>query len=115
MFKRPRTAHTVGITGQIARRLASTCALAALLAAVAVAPAQASSGEFDRTWGKDVDILGGTGFEICTVAASCQAGTIGGLGGELNQAGGAATDAAGNLYVTDSASHRIQKFDSSGN
>ncbi len=40
-----------------------------------------SSGSFLRTWGKNVDLTGGSGFEICVVAASCQAGAVGGLRG----------------------------------
>jgi NHL repeat len=74
-----------------------------------------SAGNFERAWGKDVDTGGGTGFEICTVAASCKDGSSGGLGGELNLPTGVATDAAGNVYVADTFNHRIQKFDSSGN
>jgi NHL repeat-containing protein len=88
------------------------CALAALLAAVAVAPAQASTGAFDRAWGKDVN--GGGGFGICTVAANCLGGTIGGLGGEMYGPYDAATDSGGNVYVADASNNRIQKFDSSG-
>src|SRR6266511_2244444 len=119
MFKRARTAHTVGITGQIAQRLAGTCALAALLAAVAVAPtlvlagpSQAASGTWDRAWGKDVN--GGGVFGVCTVAAFCLTGMPGGLGGEMNGPAGVATDAGGNVYIADVNNHRIQKFDSSG-
>jgi tripartite motif-containing protein 71 len=78
--------------------------------------AQAANGTFDRTWGADVVSGGGTGFEICTLAASCKAGeSTTALGGELNDPWGAATDAAGNVYVADASNNRIQKFDSSGN
>src|SRR6266508_2144093 len=119
MFKRARTAHTVGITGQIAQRLAGTCALAALLAAVAVAPtlvlagpSQAASGTWDRAWGKDVN--GGGVFGVCTVAASCKEGVPGGLGGEMRFPRGVATDSSGNLYVAEAGAQRIQKFDTSG-
>src|SRR5438128_1695681 len=71
-----------------------------------------SSGNFQRAWGKDVDSSQpGTGFEICTVAANCQAGAIGGLGGEIHGANGVATDTASNVYVVDNLDHRIQKFD----
>jgi hypothetical protein len=73
------------------------------------------AGSFQRTWGKDVDSGGGTDFEICTVAADCQAGTAGDLGGEFSFPDGIATDAAGALYVADNFNNRIQKFDSSGN
>jgi tripartite motif-containing protein 71 len=80
------------------------------------ASAQGANGTFDRAWGKDVISGGATGFEICTVASSCQAGDGPGaaLGGELSQPWGAGTDAAGNVYVAD-GNNRIQKFDSSGN
>jgi hypothetical protein len=81
------------------------------LLAVLPAIAQASDGTFDRAWGKDV---GGPGVAVCTVSANCQAGTQGGLGGEFNGPGLIATDAAGNVYVTDTSYERVQKFDSSG-
>ena len=42
-------------------------------------------------------IASGTGFQICTVAANCQAGTVGGLGGELNNPVGVAVDGSGNV------------------
>jgi hypothetical protein len=71
-----------------------------------------SSGNFLRAWGKNVN--GGAVFGICTVAASCQQGTVGSLGGEFNAPDGLATDAAGNVYTSDFTGRRIQKFDSSG-
>jgi sugar lactone lactonase YvrE len=74
-----------------------------------------SLGNFQRAWGRDVDIGVGGGYEICTVAASCKVGATGGLGGELNNPGGIATDAAGSVYVADTGNNRIQKFDSLGN
>jgi DNA-binding beta-propeller fold protein YncE len=69
-----------------------------------------SSGNFLRTWGKDVAAGGGAGFEICTVAASCQYGGEGGLGGELWSPGGTATDATSRLYVLDATNERVQVF-----
>jgi len=92
----------------------STCLAAIALALAIAAPAQASSGAFERTWGMDVVAGGGTGFEICTAAASCKTGTVGGLGGEFNP-NGVATDGAGNVYVADFSNNRIQEFDCSGN
>jgi sugar lactone lactonase YvrE len=74
----------------------------------------ASAGAWQRAWGKNVDIAGGTGFEICTTAANCQAGSTGGLGGEMNSPIGVATDGSANVYVSESAGNRIQRFDSSG-
>jgi DNA-binding beta-propeller fold protein YncE len=66
-------------------------------------------------WGKDVLAGGGTGFEICTVPTSCQAGIPGALGGELSWPRGLAEDSFGDVYVADASNHRIQKFDHSGN
>ncbi|MGZ5361357.1 MAG: hypothetical protein ACXWZW_07055 [Solirubrobacterales bacterium] len=91
--------------------------LSLLTAGLALAPAasaDASTGTWDRAWGKDV-ISGNaeTAFEICTVASSCSAGEAGGLAGEMNDPTGAAVDSAGNVYVAESG--RIDKFDSSGN
>jgi hypothetical protein len=72
-----------------------------------------SSGNWLRAWGMDVN--GGGVFGICTSAPSCNAGTPGGLGGEMDRPQGVATDSAGNVYVADLGNDRIQKFDSSGN
>jgi hypothetical protein len=74
-----------------------------------------ASGNFQLTWGKDVDMAPGDGFQVCTAAADCQAGMPGGLGGELSSPRGVATDGVGAVYVADQDNHRIQKFDSSGN
>jgi tripartite motif-containing protein 71 len=71
-----------------------------------------SSGTWERAWGKNVN--GGGGFGICTVASSCQAGTTGGLGGEMNAPVGVAADAGGHIYVAEAGNSRIQRFDSSG-
>jgi sugar lactone lactonase YvrE len=73
------------------------------------------SGKFVAAGGKDVVSGGGTGFEICTVATNCQAGTPGGLGGELRGPAGVAFDALGNGYVADAGNQRIQKVDPAGN
>jgi Ca2+-binding RTX toxin-like protein len=74
-----------------------------------------SSGNWERAWGKDVVSGGGTGFEVCTVAVSCQHGRSGGLAGELDASYGLAADPAGEVYVADMGNQRIQAFDSSGN
>jgi tripartite motif-containing protein 71 len=83
--------------------------------------ADATTGAFERAWGKDVVSGGGTGFEVCTTASSCKAGVNGTLGGEFGQSTptngpfGVATDSAGNVYVTDGINRRVEKFDSNGN
>jgi hypothetical protein len=77
-----------------------------------------ANGDFERAWGQDVDATNpSTGFEICTVAADCKAGTITGTGpGEFNQASGIAVDQAnGWVYVFDRVNDRVQKFDLDGN
>ena len=74
-----------------------------------------SDGEFIRMWGKDVDSTGGTGSEICEVAAQCKAGAIGALGGEFNFPRGIAIDqVTGDVYVTEQNNRRVQKFSSTG-
>src|SRR5215211_1938878 len=85
--------------------------LACALTLVLVSQAGAASGSWERAWGKNVN--GGGAFGVCTVASSCLAGTSGGLGGEMSTPEDVAVDGAGNVYVADSGSHRIQKFDSS--
>ncbi len=73
-----------------------------------------SAGTFERTWGKGVNMT--TGGNLCTAASgnTCQAGSPGGLGGEMNSPWGVATDTAGKVYVADFMNHRIQRFDSAG-
>jgi sugar lactone lactonase YvrE len=78
-----------------------------------------SAGAFQRMWGKDVIRSGaasdtGTGFEICAVAADCQQGSQGSLGGELSHPEGIAVDSAGNVYVADTDNNRIQEYTAAG-
>jgi|SRR4051794_26649101 hypothetical protein len=77
----------------------SLSALVVLAALIPSGTAGAATGGFQRAWGKDV--VGGrsTGFELCTDAATCQAGTGGTLGGELWGPVDVAADAAGNSDV----------------
>jgi tripartite motif-containing protein 71 len=73
-----------------------------------------SSGIFERTWGKGVNAT--TPGNLCTFTSgdTCQAGSTGGLGGEMKQPIGIAIDSGDNVYVADTENDRIQKFDSSG-
>ena len=75
-----------------------------------------ADGNFIRAWGQDVDSGGGTGFEICEVAANCKAGVSGGGAGQFNAiAGGIAVDqATGNVAVFDRNNRRVQQFDATG-
>jgi tripartite motif-containing protein 71 len=81
----------------------------------------ASGGGWIRLWGEDVVGGGGTGFEVCTVAAQCKQGeTVDpARGGELDDPVGVTADGAGNVYTSESSENqagtRIQRFDSSGN
>jgi DNA-binding beta-propeller fold protein YncE len=71
---------------------------------------------FLGAFGWDV-VPGGTpGFEICTVATTCQPGQIASTGnpGQVRQPFGVALDGAGRLYVADSKEDRIVVFDVSG-
>lgn len=67
------------------------------------------------------DGTGGTfsGFEICTVAANCQDGSIAGItanGGQINNPQGVAVNQAnGHVYVTEQGNRRVSEFDSNGN
>jgi hypothetical protein len=67
-----------------------------------------SSGTWDRAWGRGVN--GGTAFGVCTVAASCQPGSTGVLGGEMDSPTAVAIDSTGAAYVADGTNNRIQKF-----
>jgi NHL repeat-containing protein len=61
----------------------------------------------------------GTGFEICTVATQCQAGSTSGAtanGGQLNNPQGVAVNQSnGHLYVTENGNSRVSEFDADGN
>src|SRR4051794_41960172 len=109
--------------GRTSRYLWRAAVLALLACGVlcfaVTASAQAAYGTFDRAWGKDVITSGqpgdtGTGFEVCTVAADCEAGALGSLGGELRSPTGVATDAAGNGYVARTTNNRSQKVETPG-
>ncbi|HWI96766.1 MAG TPA: hypothetical protein VNS60_11930 [Solirubrobacterales bacterium] len=58
----------------------------------------------------------GTGFEICTVAGECQAGTPSGENGALSAPQSVAVDQdTGNVYVSDRGNRRIDEYDGEGN
>ncbi|HEV7918047.1 MAG TPA: 6-bladed beta-propeller, partial [Solirubrobacterales bacterium] len=73
-----------------------------------------ATGAFVRAWGKNVDSSGGSGFESCTTAANCRAGSAGGANGELSAPMGIAIDGSGNLLVTDNGNSRVQRYSSTG-
>ncbi len=67
---------------------------------------------FVRAFGLDV---GGAGVNVCTVAASCQAGTASGSAGGMNVPQGIAIDqVTGNVYVTDQGNRRVNVFSAAG-
>ena len=70
---------------------------------------------FQRAFGADV-VPGNadTGFERCTAASGCKAGTTGGGPGALNVPGGIAVGADGNLYVAEVQNHRVSVFSRQG-
>jgi hypothetical protein len=58
----------------------------------------------------------GTGFEICTVATECKAGTASGENGALGSPQSVAVDQdTGNVYVSDRENRRIDEYDGEGN
>ncbi len=72
-------------------------------------------GNFIAMWGWGVD-TGADEYEICTVATGpCQTGSAGSGLGQFNAPHDVAVDSAGNVFVSDQANDRIQKFDSAGN
>ncbi len=79
-------------------------------------------GDFLRAWGWDVVAEGpddsGTGFEVCVPATGdvCKGGVTGGGAGQFGGLGpqGLALDSAGDLYVTDWAGRRVEKFTPQG-
>jgi hypothetical protein len=58
----------------------------------------------------------GTGFETCTVATVCQAGTASGENGALDHPQSVAVDQdTGNVYVSDRNNRRVDEYDGEGN
>jgi hypothetical protein len=86
------------------------------------AKADGDGHRFVRAFGLNV---GGAGVNVCTVAASCQAGTASGMAGALNDPlinpngitpplGLVIDQASGNIYVTDLGNNRVDAFSSNG-
>jgi NHL repeat len=59
---------------------------------------------------------GAVGFEVCTIAANCKAGSsAGSAGGDFNTpAGVAVNQSSGHVYVTDGGRLRVQEFTANG-
>lgn len=71
-----------------------------------------ASGAFVRAFGLNV---GGPGVNICTVAASCVAGTASAAAGGMSAPQGVAIDqTTGNVYVTDQGNRRVDIFSAEG-
>jgi hypothetical protein len=83
--------------------------LAGSAAVALAAPAVASAAVFDRAFGVGVD-SGGTGFETCTAASGCQAGTDSIIAGGMSDLSGVAVDAEGRILVANTANSRIDRF-----
>ena len=68
------------------------------------------SGIWLRTFGEDVVTGGDTGFEVCTVAADCKAGTASGTAGAIESPQGLDFAPDGRLWVGDGGENRIVIF-----
>ena len=68
-----------------------------------------ASGAFERTWGKDVAVGGGTGFEVCTTV--CKAGVDGLGAGETQGVEDVAVSPDGlAVYVTDDGNRLVHQY-----
>ena len=64
---------------------------------------------FERTWGEDVDVDGGRGFEVCTT--NCKAGVDGSAAGETQGVEDIAVSVDGlAVYVTDESNRRVNQY-----
>jgi hypothetical protein len=69
---------------------------------------------FVAAWGAGVE-TGGAGYEVCTVAANCQAGLASAGNGGLSSPQGVAVDQdTGQVYVSDTSNHRIVVYAGDG-
>lgn len=78
-------------------------------------------GNWISAWGLDVDSSGGTGFELCVVAASCkpgltqQPGLEQAIGGGMSSPTSVAVDQqSGTVYVSDLGNVRVDAFSATG-
>jgi hypothetical protein len=73
-----------------------------------------ADGTFVKAWGYNVDPGGGSGLETCTTATGCQTGAAGGAAGQLSDPSGIGADSAGNLFVGEQDSNRVDEFTPAG-
>src|SRR4051794_4850048 len=72
-----------------------------------------ANGDFVRAWGFDVDPAGGAGFEKCNSGSGCKPGVGGSGPGQMTSPNSVAV-AGGEVYVTDTAEHRVDRFTTAG-
>jgi hypothetical protein len=70
-----------------------------------------AQGQFLRAIGKGVGLAGG---DLCTVVSGCREGLHEGGGGEMRLPSAVAVTPAGEVYVAEAVSNRVQEFTSSG-
>lgn len=68
-------------------------------------------GSFVRTFGKGVEIFGGS---VCTATDQCISGSAGNGAGAMNRPADVAINSAGEVFVADEANHRIDVYSSEG-
>ena len=72
-----------------------------------------AQGNFVKMWGQGVNQT--TLGDVCASGETCQAASVGGVGGAFNQPRGIAIDQdTGDIYVQDAGNVRIQKFNAAG-
>ncbi len=72
-------------------------------------------GQFVKAWGWNVDRTApAEELQVCTTVTECQVGSIGAGSGQISRAEAIAFGPAGDLYVLESANHRVQRFDREG-
>jgi DNA-binding beta-propeller fold protein YncE len=116
------TCSHAGGSGDAAGRLFSPRGLALRGGRVYVADEQnkrisvwTTAGAFVLSWGGNVRPGGGAGFETCTIATTCQAGTDAGGAGEASFPEDVAFDTAGRANVTEFENNRVSLFTTTPN